>query len=143
MDWTAQLKLCEAIAHEAHEGQVRDDGDPYITHPQRVAESLSRNPALACAGWLHDVIEDSPITGQDLRERGVEAGVVTTVEALTRQADESYTQFIERCGQCGPAIAVKLADIADNLRDDPPQARQDKYGLARLYLESLISPRIS
>ncbi len=59
------------FALEAHGKQIRKDGDPYIVHPVEVAMELARNGAkdyLICAGYLHDVIEDAGITGEQLRE---------------------------------------------------------------------------
>ena len=58
------------FALDAHGKQIRKDGDPYIVHPVEVAMELARNGAeeyLICAGYLHDVVEDAGITGEQLR----------------------------------------------------------------------------
>ena len=64
---------------------------------------------------LHDVVEDTPLTLDDLRREGFDAVVVDAIDALTRRGDESYETFIERAG-CDPlARRVKLADLEDNM----------------------------
>ncbi len=134
-DIQAMIERARALATEAHAGQTRRNGDPYITHPQRVA---SRCEGLAAvAGWLHDTVEDTAITLDTLREAGFPEAVVEAVDRLSRRDGETYAQFTQRCGQDTLARAVKLADLTDNLSDLPPGKQRDKYELAELYLESL------
>ncbi|HKP86811.1 MAG TPA: HD domain-containing protein, partial [Blastocatellia bacterium] len=66
-DELTQVRLAYEIAEAAHEGQMRDEGTPYIVHPLRVAVSLVDeleiySPRLVSSALLHDVIEDSPLT---------------------------------------------------------------------------------
>ena len=131
-----------AIAREAHSGQLDKAGEPYVGHPQRVAERVSHlGDRAVLAAVLHDVLEDTDLSAADLLARGVPPAVIHTVQILSRGAGETYDQFIGRIGQCGDpiAVAVKLADIADNLDEDrlgrlPPEEAERlrrKYGAAR------------
>src|SRR6516164_4340276 len=89
--------LEDAIAHaiDAHRGQVDKNGQPYILHPLRVMLRLE-SERERIVGVLHDVVEDTPTTLDDLRARGYLEDVVTAIEHITRREDETYEQFTER-----------------------------------------------
>ena len=65
-----QSELAQSIAAAAHKGPVDNAGKPYIEHPAHVAASVQGDAAKAVA-WLHDVVEDTPLTFADLREKGL------------------------------------------------------------------------
>ena len=104
------------IATKAHEGQLDKAGQPYIGHPLRVMSRVQGEHARMAA-VLHDVLEDTPITSEELLDLGVPDDVVATVETLTRRAGEGYESFVRRVAESGDAAAlqVKRADIADNM----------------------------
>lgn len=108
------IETALAIALEAYAGKTDKAGKPYILHPLRLMAKMTGEEAMAAA-MLHDVIEDSEITADDLRQRGMPEGVVWAVKCLTRNDGESYADFIERVRQNPFAVAIKLADIEDNL----------------------------
>ncbi len=103
-----------AIAAQAHIDQVDKAGQPYILHPLRMMQRLD-NLAAQIVAILHDVVEDTPITLDDLRAAGFAAEIIAAVEAVTRREDESYEQFIERLQDNALARQVKLADLEDNM----------------------------
>lgn len=103
-----------ALAVRAHRGQVDKAGQPYILHPLRVMMRMS-TPDERIAAILHDVVEDSPTTLDDLRAAGFAEDVVRAVDHLTRRADETYEAFIARAEQDPIARRVKLADLEDNM----------------------------
>ena len=105
------------LAAERHRGQRDKVGEPYILHPLRVALRL-RDDRERLAAVLHDVVEDTGVTVDELRERGLEENVVAAIETLTKRDGEDYRAFIERVAQDPIARAVKLADLADNLDPD-------------------------
>lgn len=107
------LKLALKIAFSAHEGREDRQGEPYILHPLRVAFSVSTDEERIIA-VLHDVVEDSDWTIENLKEWGFSESVVEAVDALTRRKDETYDDFIIRIMQNPLAKRVKLADLADN-----------------------------
>ena len=108
------LEEALGIALEAHRGQ-RDKYDaPYVLHPLRIMTRF-RDPLLQQIAVLHDVVEDSPWTLEQLREKGFEPQVVEAVDALTRREDESYESLINRALKNPLARKIKLADLEDNM----------------------------
>ena len=109
------VALADAIAVEAHRGQTDKLGVDYIEHPRSVSRRIDQSDEVAvAAGLLHDVVEDSGITAENLLERGVPADVVEVVTLLTRDKkvpDEDYYAAIRAHDK---ALVVKLADLADN-----------------------------
>lgn len=101
-------------ALKAYEGKTDKGGKPYILHPLRLMARLDDQVSQVVA-LLHDVIEDSDITGADLRDGGFPEPVVATVEVLTRRKGESYEDFIDRVRRHPLARKVKLLDIEDNM----------------------------
>lgn len=110
------------IAEAAHSGQRRDEGTPYIVHPIRVAVSLVDeldlySPRLICSALLHDVIEDSDISRDQIAEMFGEqvAGIVWLLTKLDNVSLANYLGAIEAAADTGAPI-VKLCDRLDNLR---------------------------
>jgi len=145
------LKIIEEFATKAHQDQTRWNGDPYITHPKRVAASLNDERFKATA-FLHDVLEDTDQTEENIRRVFVLAGcgpiltdgIMKDLHLLTHnKSDMSYASYIQRLLLRASYIAlyVKMADLRDNLRDLKPGQRRDKYELAYLVLQySVGSP---
>ncbi|WP_433269767.1 HD domain-containing protein [Actinosynnema sp. CS-041913] len=132
------------IARAAHDGQVDKSGRPYIDHPLRVMGRVSGEHARMAA-VLHDVLEDTAVTADDLRAAGCPTGVVDTVIALSHLPDEPQEDYLRRVAADPVAVAVKRADIADNtspprlaLLDQPTQDRlRAKYARALHLLDTL------
>lgn len=98
----------------AHRGQTDKAGEEYFQHPMRVG-LRGRTSEEKIVGMLHDVLEDSPISSEDLRAEGFTEEIISAVEALTRRQDETYDDFILRCSANPLARSVKLNDLADNM----------------------------
>lgn len=107
------LNTAIRIATEAHAGQVDKAGAPYIGHPRYVAEQLDSEDEKTVA-YLHDVLEDTSVTGEDLA-RHFPPHILDAVIALTRNEHESYDEFIARVKQNPLARRVKLADLQHNM----------------------------
>jgi (p)ppGpp synthase/HD superfamily hydrolase len=99
---------------EAHRGQVDRGGQPYALHPIRMMTQFEDEAARTVA-LLHDVVEDTPTTLDDLRARGYNEAIIEAVDALTRRENETYEQFILRIKPIPLARRVKLADLRDNM----------------------------
>ncbi len=108
------LEKAIIIAVSAHQGQVDKGGDPYILHPLAVMLSLEDEIERICA-VLHDVIEDTDITLEYLKNEGFSNEVLTALDALSRRKDESYDEFIDRIINNKIACHVKLADLKHNM----------------------------
>ena len=105
-----------AIAAEAHTGQKDKTGISYILHPIRLMIQMDSEEAMIAA-VLHDVVEDSVWTLDDLRREGFSDEVLNAVDCLTHREGEGedYWDYIKRAGSDPIAIKVKLADLFDNL----------------------------
>ncbi|WP_235825146.1 hypothetical protein [Agromyces badenianii] len=115
-DAAAQVSLAKGIAFVAHRGQVDRVGAEYIDHPGRVAERFDplTDSVSAAAGWLHDVLEDTSVTVQELLEAGVLPEIVEVVQLLTRTPDVADNEYFARIRRHPVARGVKIADIDDN-----------------------------
>lgn len=103
-----------ALAAQAHKGQYDLAGAPYICHPMRVALAQSDERARIVA-ILHDVIEDTAVTYQDLSAAGFDDEIIGAVEALTKRSGEKRIDAAARAKANPLALQVKLADVADNM----------------------------
>jgi len=102
------------IALKAYTGQTDKAGKTYILHPLRLMAKMDTEDEMAVA-LLHDVIEDSDYTAEDLLENGIPAYVVNAVQYLTKNTGENYNAFIERVLQNKLAAKIKKVDIEDNI----------------------------
>lgn len=112
----ATVELCLGIALKAHAGQADLDGNPVILHPLTVGLA-GKTPEEQCAGFLHDVVEDTAYTFDNLMEMGVPADIVEALRLLTHNDGEDYLDYVRRIASSGNglAIAVKLNDLHHNL----------------------------
>lgn len=107
--------LSEAIilATTIHNGQVDKAGMPYILHPIRVMVKM-KSLTLKKIAILHDVLEDSSISIDDIRNTFGEE-VSTPLEFLTRKNGQSYDDYIHKISENSDATIVKIADLEDNM----------------------------
>lgn len=132
------------LATDAHTGQVDKAGQPYVLHPLRVMLAMKTDDERIVA-VLHDVVEDTPWTCDDLYwQHGFKPEIVMAVAALTRGKNEDYFDFIRRLAPNPIARAVKIADIRDNLDpsrgladDNEATERAEKYRRALDMLEEM------
>ena len=100
------------LAYKAHHGQVDKGGIPYIFHPYHLAEQMD-DEYSTCAALLHDVVEDTDITLEQLRQIFPEP-VIEAVATLTHSKEEPYPDYVRRVCQNPIAKKVKLADLRHN-----------------------------
>ena len=123
-----RIKDAYALAEQAHEGQKRKTGQPYIIHPIAVAniaaEELELDANTVIAAFLHDVVEDTPYTVEDIRERFGD-DVAFLVDAVTKRKKEkykntkqvdNYKQILDSVHYDIRALLVKLSDRLHNMR---------------------------
>lgn len=101
------------IAQRAHAEQADKAGQPYINHPIHVSKQVDTEEEKAVA-LLHDVIEDSEITLDDLRAHGLPAAVVDAVDCMTKRKGENYESYLRRVKSSSIAKVVKIADMEHN-----------------------------
>ena len=126
------------LATDAHDGQVDKNGEPYILHPLRVMLAVS-TPDERIAAVLHDVVEDTGVTCDDLYwVHGFKPEIVSAIRALTRAAGEDYLAFIQRAKGNALARSVKIADIRDNLRPGAEHLRPRYEAALRVLIEEEV-----
>jgi (p)ppGpp synthase/HD superfamily hydrolase len=102
------------VAMKAHEGQKDKAGMPYILHPLRVMLKMDTEAGMIAA-VLHDLLEDTDLTPEDLIKEGIAGIALEAIEAVTKKDKEPYDEYIERIKQNPIARKVKLADLEDNM----------------------------
>lgn len=106
------------LALEAHEGQLDWNGKPFILHPIRVMQAVSRfGEETMIAAVLHDSVEDSNgiVTLERLKAEGIPSESVGCIDVLTHSPSVSYETYVGRVSLYKMATRVKLADLADNI----------------------------
>ncbi len=134
------------LAKEAHQGVRRRSGEPYLLHPIAVAkiviEEIGLGVKSVVAALLHDVVEDTPYTFEDLLEMGFPEKVVDALRLLTHEKDTPYMDYVKTLKSNPIARAVKLADLRHNSDmsrldnpDERAMIRAEKYRAAIALLE--------
>jgi (p)ppGpp synthase/HD superfamily hydrolase len=122
----ATIEKALQIAAKAHEGQKDKEGLPYILHPVRVMMAVEGEEARIVA-VLHDVVEDTSVTIDDLRREGFSDGVLAAVLCVTHTKSEPYADYVIRCKANAVARRVKLADLEDNSRPSRTILRPERF----------------
>lgn len=128
--------LAELIAREAHKDQTRWDGSPYIEHPKYIASQMQTKAEKEVA-WLHDVVEDTETTLEELKEL-FDDNVINALDAISKRKGEDYAVYILRLSENYLATKVKLQDLEHNLSDLRKGSMRDKYMLAHLFLKEKL-----
>ncbi len=108
------LEKAIQIALDAHRGKIDKGGSPYILHPLRIMLSMETIDEQI-VGILHDVIEDSIVTIDDLRTENFSENILEALELLTKKVHQSYEEYIFDIKYNQLAKKVKIADLEDNM----------------------------
>ena len=141
MIYTDLTKKAMKLCFDAHKNQVDKSGMPYVFHPFHLAEQMT-DERTTVAALLHDVMEDTEYTLNDLRQIGFPEDVLAALILLTHDAAEGYLDYVKRIKDNPIARAVKLADLRHNSDltrldsvDEKALARVEKYRAAIRLLE--------
>lgn len=142
MIYTSMTKKALKLCFEAHKDQTDKSGMPYVFHPFHLAEQM-QDEACVTVALLHDVVEDTDYTFEDLRKMGFSEEVLEALQVLTHEPSVPYMQYIAKIKENPIARAVKLADLTHNsdpgrveAADERMLQRWEKYAAAkRLLLE--------
>ncbi len=153
MDENSLVERARKFATEAHDGQKRANGVPYMTHPEAVVEILREHgihdETVLAAAYLHDVLEDTDVTSEQL-VRAFGEDIARLVEELTNphakgssfeEKNESLRDLARRMS--GRAKLVKIADRIHNLSSKKPTwsvAKQQRYITATIGLLMALQP---
>ena len=134
------------IATNAHNGQFDKGGAPYILHPLKVMHYLKTDDEeLQCIALGHDVIEDTKVTYQDLRDAGISERVIAGIGALTKLPGQTLEEYKAGIFKNIDAVQVKLCDLRHNM--DPRRlkgvtekdlARGAKYQVFFMELQQIL-----
>ena len=113
MIYTELTKKALKISFEAHKNQTDKSGLPYVYHPFHLAEQMETEETAVTA-LLHDVVEDTEITLEDIKNAGFPESVVSALALMTHDKSVPYKEYIARIKKDPVARAVKLADLKHN-----------------------------
>lgn len=133
MIYTKLTKKAMKISFEAHKNQVDKNGMPYIYHPVHLAEQMTDENTI-CVALLHDVVEDTDITFEDLSKEGFPDEIIAALKLMTHEKSVPYMDYVKQIATNPIASAVKLADLRHNsdltrldVVDEKALARAEKY----------------
>ena len=148
-----QLDPVHATAQYAHLGQKRrGSGKPYVTHPENVANIIKKyypgNSTIYFAALLHDSLEDAIDQGNvndeeemialiydSIEDEEMAEDVVSIVRSLTKLPGSKYSEYLLSISSDPEALIVKMADMLDNISDNPSRRQKEKYSNAIKDLE--------
>jgi hypothetical protein len=150
------LQTAESIARSAHEKQRYSNGQPYIeAHILPVVGMIARlgyGELYQATGWLHDVTEDTPWTGDDLLRQGIPPDVVNAIDAVSKREGETQSASLGRISLTPLAIVAKFADssvnfastvlLSPDLDNDEYKRWVEKYTRNIAYLKPLLPGRV-
>lgn len=142
MLYTEKIKKALEIAFDAHKDQVDKAGLPYIYHPFYLATQMETEDSIIVA-LLHDVVEDSHYTFEEIENYGFSASIMAALRLLTHEDSEDYITYIHRVKENELARIVKLADLKHNSdesrlshMDDKVRERLNRYAKSVKILET-------
>lgn len=141
MIYTKMTKMALKLCFEAHKNQFDKSGMPYVFHPFHLAEQMNDEETTVVA-LLHDVIEDTEMTLEDLRKHGFSECTLTAISLMTHNSSVPYMEYVAEIKKNPIARTVKLADLYHNsdlsrlaLITERDEIRAEKYRKAIALLE--------
>lgn len=141
MIYTPLTKMALRLCFDAHKDQVDKSGMPYVFHPFHLAEQMPDEDTTVVA-LLHDVVEDTEVTLEDLKQMGFPPRVVEAIALMTHETGVPYMAYVAKIRDNPIARQVKLADLRHNSDltrleqvDDRARRRAEKYARAISLLE--------
>lgn len=136
MIYTSETKKALKLSFEAHKDQIDKSGMPYVYHPFHLAEQMSDEDTTIVA-LLHDVVEDTELTIDDLNTMGFSRAVCDAIALMTHDDAVPYMEYVLQIKKNPIARAVKLADLQHNSDltrldevDEKAIQRAEKYKIA-------------
>ena len=143
MLYTPLTKQAMKLCYQAHKDQLDKSGIPYIFHPIHLAEQMP-DELTTIVALLHDVVEDTDYTLEDLAKMGFPQEAVDAIALMTHEEDVPYMTYVAEISRNPIARIVKLADLRHNSTlsrldhvDDKALRRVEKYAEAIRLLEEM------
>jgi (p)ppGpp synthase/HD superfamily hydrolase len=142
-DFRSDIDKAIEFASKAHAADYDLDGNPTILHPLAVG-MMGKNDTERIVGFLHDVVEDTKYTFEDLEKEGFSEEVISTLRLLTHDKQTPYMEYIERICKSGnkAAINVKLNDLKHNLargKEGGHTRCVEKHTAALAFIENFLA----
>ena len=141
MIYTGLTKKAMKLCFEAHKDQKDKSGLPYVHHPFHLAEQMETEDTTIVA-LLHDVVEDTEYTLDDIRAMGFPERIIEALSYMTHDSAVPYLDYVAKIKENPIATAVKLADLKHNsdlsrldVVDEKALERVEKYRKAMAILE--------
>jgi len=139
------IKKAYDYAAKAHAGQFDKGGKPYIEHVKHVADRINGDNNAKIVALLHDVVEDTDYTFEDIAAEGFEDCILEALRIITKNTDIEYMEYIDNISSNELACKVKIVDLKHNMDltripnpTDYDYRRIEKYKKALEYLEKNI-----
>jgi (p)ppGpp synthase/HD superfamily hydrolase len=138
-----KLALAISITAKAFENVLDKGGQPYVLHCLRVMNNVQGDECVKCASVMHDLIEDTAWTFQELSALGFSDKTIGLLHLLTHQKETSYEDYIKAISVSKEATEIKLRDLEDNCNITRIKGlrkkdfdRIEKYHRAYVYLSN-------
>ncbi|MGN1421694.1 MAG: GTP pyrophosphokinase [Eubacterium sp.] len=142
MIYTEMTKKALKLSFEAHKNQIDKSGMPYVYHPFHLAEQM-KDEQTTIVALLHDVVEDTDYTLDDLSSMGFSDAIIDAISLMTHDKNIPYMDYVAQIAKNPVAKAVKLADLRHNSDltrlnavTDKDLKRMEKYKKAIALLEN-------
>lgn len=136
MIYTPTTKKALKLCFDAHKNQVDKSGMPYVFHPFHLAEQME-DEITTIVALLHDLVEDTDYTFNDLKQMGFSSEVIDALTLMTHDKSVPYMEYVNKIKENPIATAVKLADLKHNSDlsrldtvDEKAIKRKEKYAEA-------------
>lgn len=133
MVYTTLTKKAMKISFKAHKNQTDKNGMPYIFHPIHLAEQMTDEETI-CVALLHDVVEDTDITFEELENEGFSEDIIDALKLMTHDDSVPYMDYVKEIKTNRIATIVKIADLKHNsdltrldIVDEKAIKRVEKY----------------
>lgn len=114
MIYTEMTKKAIKLMFEKHKDQVDKSGMPYVFHPFHLAEQMDDEETTITA-LLHDIVEDTNTTFEDLRELGFSDNVINALKLMTHDKNVDYFEYVKNISKNPIARKVKIKDLEHNM----------------------------
>lgn len=143
MIYTDMTKKAIKLMFEKHRNQYDKSGLPYVFHPFHVAEQMKEESTTIVA-LLHDIVEDTDVTFDELKELGFSNEVIDALKLMTHDKDTDYFEYVKMIGTNPIARKVKIKDLEHNMDtsrldvvDEKSEKRLVKYRKCHRYLTDI------
>ena len=109
-----KLALAISITSKAFEDKLDKAGQPYILHCLRVMNATKGDECVKCASVMHDLVEDTEYTFEQLTKLGFSDKTIGLLHLVTHQKNTPYDEYIKAIAVSDEATEIKLADLRDN-----------------------------